>query len=144
MTVTKRQFNHLNEMGINVWQRRNLVDSLEANNLKHNNASTETHVIKHSNLKNLSLKAQPLAITSNELTQYTLFTDILQSIDMSIGEINIEKNVIDLGLFNWQFIENETINFNHSTLSTPVLTTLKNSITLKKQLWKTIQQEVLT
>jgi len=130
-------------MGINVWQRRNLVGSLEVSINKYT-TSTEPPTIEQSSPKSSTPKAQPLAITSNELTRYTLFTDILQCIDMSIGEINIEKNVIDLGLFNWQFIENEEISFSRSTLSTPVLTTLKNSITLKKQLWKTIQQEVLT
>ncbi|WP_076418294.1 DNA polymerase III subunit psi [Colwellia sp. UCD-KL20] len=124
MTITKRQFNHLNEMGIKVWQQRNSSEEQLAGN------------------PNTSQALSPF-IDPKLLTQHLLFTDILQSINVSIGEITIKNNVIDLGLFNWQFIETESITFANSTLSTPVITAFENSVKLKKELWKTLQQKVL-
>lgn len=128
MTITQRQFNHLNEIGINVWQQRNTSSSTE-------NIDTQS--------KNTSQTAL-LPIDSSLLTQHVVFTDILQSIDTSIGEVTIENNIINLGLFNWQFIETDSITFANSTLSTPVITAFENSVKLKKELWKTLQQKVLT
>lgn len=124
MAITQRQFNHLNEIGITVWQRRNTSNT----NSPSNNASSSS---------------LPLAIHYNELIKLTLFTDILQCIGISIGEVNIENNVIDLGLFNWQFSENDLITFDNNILSTPAITAFETSTKLKKDLWRTIQQKVL-
>jgi hypothetical protein len=128
MTVTKQQFNYLNEIGIKLLQQRNTSSSPEVS--LPDNTSTP--------------QVTPLPIDSNTLTQHVLFMDILQSIDISIGEVAIDNNVINLGLFNWQFIETESITFTDSTLSTPVITAFENNTSLKINLWKTIQQEVLT
>lgn len=128
MTITERQFNHLNEIGINVWLQRNTSSSTEDIDIQSKNTS-QTAI---------------LPIDSNLLTQHIVFTDVLQSIDTSIGEVTIENNIINLGLFNWQFIETDSIIFANSTLSTPVITTIENSVKLKKELWKTLQQKVLT
>ncbi|XPF94031.1 DNA polymerase III subunit psi [Colwellia sp. RE-S-Sl-9] len=124
MTITKRQFNHLNEMGIKVWQQRTSSEEQLADNTNNSQATSQL-------------------IDPKSLTEHLLFTDILQSINVSIGEITIKNNMIDLGLFNWQFIETDAITFANSTLSTPVITAFENSVKLKKELWKIIQQKVL-
>jgi len=125
MTITQRQFNHLNEMGVMVWQRKAPV-SVEAN--KQNDTTIQNRV----------------PIDNNVLTQYNLLTDIFQCLALSVGEVTIEENMINLGLFNWQFIDTETITFSQNTLTTPALDTLINNSAFKKALWATIQQEVLT
>lgn len=127
MTITKRQFNYLNEMGINVWQQRNTLNALETSDAE----NTKT------------LQPTLLPIDASSLTQHVMFTDILQCLGLSLGEVTIENNVINLGLFNWQFIENDTVSFTNNTLSTPELNTFITRKTLKKDLWLTIQQEVL-
>lgn len=126
MTITKRQFNHLSEMGINVWQQRSASNTLKAD-------ETES-----------TLQAAIISIDENSLTQQTLFTDILQCLDLSLGEVTFENNLINLGLFNWQFIETDTISFTHNTLSTPAINAFITNNSLKKELWVTIQKEVLT
>jgi len=128
MTITKRQFNHLNAMGINVWQQRNTLNTLETSEANDQDP----------------LQITSLSIDSNALTQHLIFTDILQCLGLSLGEVTIEKKVINLGLFNWQFIETENISFANNTLSTPELNAFITRKTLKKDLWITIQQEVLT
>lgn len=123
MTITKRQFSHLSEMGIDVWQQRNTSKPPETSET--DNIST-------------------LPIDPNTLTQHVMFTDILQCLGLSIGEIIIENNIMNLGLFNWQFTKTNTISFAHNTLSTPDINTFITRKNLKKYLWITIQQEILT
>ena len=131
MAITQRQFNHLKEMGVNVWQQRNSEHTIE------NSAETLT-----------SKNTEPSVSTSiafdlNQLTQQQLFADVLQCIDISIGEVTTENNIMNLGLFNWQFKETDTITFSKSILTTPLLTAFENSTQLKKDLWQIIQQKVL-
>lgn len=127
MTITKRQFNHLSKMGIDVWQQRNTPESPETSETDNTN----------------TLQAIALPIDSNTLTQHIMFTDILQCLELSIGEIIIENNIINLGLFNWQFTNTDIISFAHNTLSTPDINTFITRKNLKKDLWITIQQEIL-
>jgi len=125
MTITQRQFNHLNEMGVMVWQRKAPV-------------SVETNKQSKTTIQNR------VPIDNNVLTQYNLLTDIFQCLALPVGEVTIEENMINLGLFNWQFIDTETITFSQNILTTPALDTLINNSAFKKALWATIQQEVLT
>jgi DNA polymerase III psi subunit len=134
MTITQRQFNYLNEMGIKVWRQRNTENTPEVITSSNNHVNS-TH--------KSNTPITPILIDSNRLFQHTLFTDILQSIDISIGEVVIDNNQINLGLFNWQFIETDTISFSKNILTTPVIATFEEKPELKKDLWKVIQQEVL-
>ncbi|WP_426369915.1 DNA polymerase III subunit psi [Pseudocolwellia sp. HL-MZ7] len=127
MAITQRQFNHLNEMGINVWQQRDTDNSAVALESKNTNIPVSTS----------------LAFDLDQLSQQQLFSDILLCIDISIGEVTTENNIMNLGLFNWQFKETDTITFSKSILTTPLLTAFENSTQLKKDLWQIIQQKVL-
>ena len=131
MAITQRQFNHLKEMGVNVWQQRNSEHTIEN--------SAETLTSKNTNTP----VSSSLAFDLNQLSQQQLFADVLQCIDISIGEITTENNIMNLGLFNWQFKETDTITFSKSVLTTPLLTAFENSTQLKKDLWQIIQQKVL-
>ncbi|WP_426358132.1 DNA polymerase III subunit psi [Pseudocolwellia sp. HL-MZ19] len=127
MAITQRQFNHLNEMGINVWQQRDTDNSAVALESKNANIPVSTS----------------LAFDLDQLSQQQLFSDILLCIDISIGEVTTANNIMNLGLFNWQFKETDTITFSKSILTTPLLTAFENSTQLKKDLWQIIQQKVL-
>ena len=85
--------------------------------------------------------------TLSELTKQALFTDILQSVDISIGEVNHKSDHLDLGIFNWFFItpsENEqVIHCKNSNLYSPSLKVISQSPLLKKQLWQVINQNLL-
>jgi len=131
MAITQRQFNHLKEMGVNVWQQRNSEHTIEN--------SAETLTSKNTNTP----VSTSIAFDLNQLSQQQLFADVLQCIDISIGEITTENNIMNLGLFNWQFKETDTITFSKSVLTTPLLTAFENSTQLKKDLWQIIQQKVL-
>ena len=131
MAITQRQFNHLKEMGVNVWQQRNSEHTIEN--------SAETLTSKNTNTP----VSTSIAFDLNQLTQQQLFADVLQCIDISIGEITTENNIMNLGLFNWQFKETDSITFSKSVLTTPMLTAFESNSQLKKDLWQIIQQKVL-
>ncbi|WP_441002879.1 DNA polymerase III subunit psi [Pseudocolwellia agarivorans] len=131
MAITQRQFNHLKEMGVNVWQQRNSEHTIEHSAENPETKNTEPSV------------STSLAFDLNQLTQQQLFVDVLQCIDISIGEITSENNIMNLGLFNWQFKETDSITFSKSVLTTPMLTAFESNSQLKKDLWQIIQQKVL-
>jgi len=124
-------------MGIKVWQQRGTENSSAVI------VSSDTNPIDENNTQTNHSQVAPIAIDSTLLSQSTLFTDILQCIDISIGEVVIDNNQINLGLLNWRFIETDSITFSKNTLTTPVITAFENSTKLKKALWQIIQQEVL-
>jgi DNA polymerase III psi subunit len=127
MTVTKRQYSHLSEMGINVWQQRNT----EPTNSADENAS---------NLPNSQfLRIDPTLVTDN-----LFFQDVLHSINCSVGDATVENNTINLGLINWRFIESNNIDFSHNVLITPPLQSLSNNTALKRELWQILNTKVLS
>jgi len=126
MTVTQKQYSQLSEMGINVWQSRASLNNSTAD-------STETSSI-----------VKPLTINAKEIVTQSLFLDVLHSIDCEIGDIEIKNDTVDLGLINWQFSDNSTINFDHNILTTPPLNLLALSTQLKRDLWQTLTEKVLS
>lgn len=119
MSITKRQFTQLQDMGIELWQ---LKDSSEDNN-----KTTATY----------------LDIELSSLIETRLFNDILSSLGLSIGEVTCDNHSLSLGLFTWQFSEQTEISFTQQHLITPTFDTLKNSPKLKKALWHTLQEHSL-
>ena len=133
MSINQRQFDKLTEMGISLWHSKNSALS------EHTNA---TNTIKDQQVYDLQNNT-----TLSELTKQALFTDILQSVDISIGEVNHKIDHLDLGIFNWFFItpsENEqVIHCKNSNLYSPSLKVISQSPLLKKQLWQVINQNLL-
>ncbi|MBL4941760.1 MAG: hypothetical protein JKY81_08865 [Colwellia sp.] len=149
MAVTSRQFEQLIEMGINLWQSR---AQLKSDTAEQNDFIPQSQ----QNLENLIKK--------------TLFSDILLSLNLTIGEVKAQSSHLDVGLFNWYFIKevhNEALNnalitdnTQHSSQSsspmntakihcvdnklvTPSINTIAQSATLKRQLWQIITTELL-
>ena len=127
MSINQRQFEQLTEMGISLWKSKLPIDS---------NGSVKDQ------------KSDFLTVDLNDIGQKQLFKDIIQCLNISIGEISYQKDHLDLGLFNWYFtsnIEDETIavRYLNNNLTTPNITTISHSTELKKQLWHIIKNDLL-
>ncbi|NQY33557.1 MAG: DNA polymerase III subunit psi [Alteromonadaceae bacterium] len=125
MTVSKRQFTQLKEMGIKVWTRRSSKSTPKSDE---NSLQSEK-------------QQQYMPINFDALCSLPLFSDIISSIGLSPSEIKCQNNILDLGLMNWKFSETLNIELINNTLITPELSELAKSPSLKKQLWQTIQRQ---
>jgi len=119
MTITKRQFSHLQAMGIELWQLKNTADD------------------------NKTTTVAEFEIALPALIETRLFLDILHSLGLSIGEVICQNNSLSLGLFTWQFSEQADISFTHQHLVTPSIDVLQDSPKLKQTLWQTLQEHSL-
>lgn len=133
MSINQRQFNQLTEMGISLWQCK--VPAFEQS------SSTPSNTDQQKN---------DLTFTKDDLTSISstvIFSDILLCLGLSIGEVRVKNNYLDLGLFNWYFNlaspEPSSIQYNNSTLVSPSITQISQSPTLKKQLWQIITNNIL-
>ncbi len=124
MSINQYQYEQLTEMEISLWQARIPL--------------------------NLNKKKQHdyLSVNLSDLSSNQLFNDVLQSIGISLGEITPQKKHLNLGLFNWYFcVTNQgdlfDINYLNNRLITPDLTSISHSTKLKRQLWKTITNNLL-
>lgn len=133
MSINHDQFDKLSEMGISLWQRR----------IEQTVSNTEP-----------SIPQDFLNIDLDSLLTQQLFTDIIQSTGLSIGEVGLQGDHLDLGLFNWFFIAdinsddlnsdkqssdgtNEPlIRWSEQQLFTPAISEIAKSPALKKQLWQ--------
>ncbi len=118
MTVTKRQFTLLDEMGIAQWQRRE--------------RGTENHT-----------ENKEASLDFEKITAHPLFDDIIRSIGLSRGEIDVHAHYLGMGLINWQFSQGEAIDYQENRLTTPSLDTIALSPSLKRQLWQTFVAQKL-
>lgn len=118
MTITKRQFTHLQAMGIELWQLKNTTNEI----------STSDY----------------LDIDFSALIKTNIFTDIIQCLGLSIGEVSYENKTLSLGLLTWQFSEQAEISLSKQHLVTPLITVLQNSELLKKLLWQKLQEHSTT
>lgn len=130
MTVTTRQLNHLKEMGISLWQRKDLENSTVI--------SKENNDVKDL-IKNITSEVSADVITSQQI-----FQDILRALSIQSDDVSWQKTHLELGGFNWQFIENTTVKYEESMLKTPSIEKISQSNTLKKQLWQIILQNNLS
>jgi DNA polymerase III psi subunit len=154
MSINKRQFELLQAMGITVWQRRELsshnllsanATETAQNNFKSSDSSTAvtSPALSKSSPDTTKLIVQTaqigcIAVDLQSLLKQPLFKDIIRCLGANSADLSISHNKIDLGIINWQFTLNESIEFKHNCLSTPDLTTLANSPELKKSLWQSI------
>ncbi|MFT5637035.1 MAG: DNA polymerase III psi subunit [Cognaticolwellia sp.] len=154
MSINKRQFELLQAMGITVWQRRELSShnllSSDATDTAQNNATNSdsstavtSPALSQSSpdaIKQIVQIAQrdSIAVDLKSLLNQPLFKDIIRCLGVNSADLSISHNKIDLGIINWQFTPNESIEFKHNCLSTPDLIRLANSPELKKSLWQSI------
>jgi hypothetical protein len=115
--INARQFEQLKEMGIPLYQKR-----------VHNSHGTSS--------------SGSITLDFSDIENDAFFQDVLMCMSLSLGEITIKTSSIDLGLFNWCFHEQDTIEFKEHTLVTPPLVKLKESPSLKKSLWHTIYKNL--
>lgn len=125
MTVTQKQYSQLAEMGINVWKSRAEPKNSDV-------------------INELSENSCVIEITAESLVSQRIFLDVLRSVNCEIGDINVTHNTIDLGLINWQFSSVQSISFEHNVLTTPELSQISASLELKRSLWNTLNQKVLS
>jgi len=118
MTITKRQFTQLQAMGIELWQLKN----------------TKTEIAT----------SVYLDIDFSTVIKTTIFTDIINSLGLSIGEVSYENKTLSLGLLTWQFSEQAEISLTKSHLITPEIIVLINSPSLKRSLWQKLQEHSIT
>jgi len=124
MSINQRQFNQLNEMGISLWTSR------------------------AQNGQNDLDKQSYISIDLAELSEHQLFKDILQSAGVTIGEVIKQNQHLNLGLFDWYFIDSSeakdyTISYKNNKLITPSISLIASSPKFKKQLWNEIESHIL-
>lgn len=133
MPVSQRQFDQLSEMGISLWQHK-AQRSLN-NSQSHNTAKPIARFI---NIDNAYL---------SDLAEKNIFTDTLLACNISIGEVTIKSDHLDLGLFNWYFTIDEkdaqSIRCQHNKLFSPNILLISQSTKLKKLLWQTISNHLI-
>ena len=112
MPVSEQQFEYLTEMGITLWQRRQVATQEMFNTLP---------------------------IDNQQLLQSQVFIDILNSMGLSIADVEITSDAIKLPKFHWRFEESEQAKFENNTLFSASIDKLTPSAELKKQLWSCIK-----
>jgi DNA polymerase III psi subunit len=116
MTITKRQFTQLQAMGIDLWQLKDTENKIKS----------DTSYL--------------LEIELSLVIKTTIFTDILNCLGLSVGEVTYDDKTLSLGLLSWQFSKKAEISFEKNHLITPEIAVLKNSVTLKQALWQKLQE----
>jgi len=133
MAVSEKQFTLLNEMGIQLWQRRSLTRSTPTVSV--NSSEKVTLASKETSANN------DVILNFQKISQSPLFIDIITSLSVSIDKVTCVDNVLNLGLINWQFNNksHSAIHFENELLITPSLDLIAQSSKLKRQLWQQIQ-----
>ncbi len=117
--INERQFNQLSEMGITLYQERQKANQQEQS--AHEYSSVDL----------------------GDIQQDAFFSDVLISLSLSFGDMVINDSSINLGLFDWRFHAQPTIEYHDHILVTPPLTELKKSVSLKRELWQAICKNLL-
>lgn len=118
MALTAKQFNYLNEMGISLWQQK-----------------TSQNEAKKAKL----VQSRQLTIDLVTLKNSQLFQDVLTYFQLSEGEFKVSDNRIQFDFFDWCFSLQNTVSYANHQLITPEVTSIAQSVTLKKQLWQQLQ-----
>lgn len=133
MSINQRQYEQLTEVGICLWQHKAVAF---VHNSSNEYSATQT--------KSTS-KLPPEYLTT--LAKQTIFTDMLQILALSIGEITLKSDHLDFGLFNWYFNSSEqiapAIHCIDNNLVSPSIELISQSPALKKQLWQIIINNLL-
>ncbi|WP_284206677.1 DNA polymerase III subunit psi [Thalassotalea eurytherma] len=116
MTISQRQYDILNEIGIDLWQAK---------------TSTKQKHVSYAEISKIDYE---------QLVQTQLFQDILMAMNIDTDQHQLVSGHIDLGLINWQFSQENTCYYQDQLLVTPSLDDIKQSSQLKRQLWQTINE----
>ena len=138
MSINQRQYQQLTEMGISLWQHKPIAFQDASSTQLLSNQPDSAHEINY-----LKQDVESLAV----LTKQTFFTDLLLTLELSIGEITAHKDHLNLGLFNWFFYADQkkasSIDCADNKLTSPSIEMIRKSPALKKQLWQTITTNLL-
>jgi DNA polymerase III psi subunit len=133
MSINQRQYQQLTEMGISLWQHKPIAFQ--------DISSTQSN--SKNNIRYLSQDAESLS----KLTQQLFFTDLLLTLELSIGEVSARNDHLNLGLFNWFFYSDQSnkksIHYIDNKLISPSIEIIRKCPILKKQLWQTIKTNLL-
>lgn len=121
MPLNQKQHHYLDAMGINLWQQKKQA---ETGNL---NIPVSSQKIEYMDIEHLS--------------QSQFFKDIIRAMDISLGDISVEKNVLNLGWLNWEINQEGGISFTKNTLRTPEISKILQSKTMKSVLWTLLSQQ---
>jgi DNA polymerase III psi subunit len=135
MTISNRQFTLLNAMNIPLWAyKKNAIEQAKENSQLVESSKNQIS-IESPNKQSMPSLA--------DLTQNKLFIDILLSMKLTITDVSVEADHLNLGKFTWQLVEHEQVSFQQSILHTPSLKALAQSLSLKKQLWQIIKNHII-
>jgi len=146
MSITPRQFDQLSEMGISLWQSRALQNSQK--NIHKNVEKRSPDNYQKQNKKSFT-----------HLCKQKIFSDILLCLSITIAEVSVQSDHLNMGLFKWYFIDEEAkqstdkirtseittlIHCTDNKLISPSIDVVAQSASLKKQLWYTIAKHLLS
>ena len=101
MSISKRQFDLLQAMGITVWQRRDLshlnLSQADISNKtladKSTTEATPSAPQQSSNVKSISYDLE-------SLFKLSLFNDVIRCLGVSHADLTVKQNQLDLGIIN--------------------------------------------
>ncbi|MDN3653859.1 DNA polymerase III subunit psi [Thalassotalea ponticola] len=143
MTLTRKQFTHLQHMGITVWQRRADVFS-DANNAESLTSvdSTAPNTSALANDISADTKQQPQTVPPKanrieavRVDDYPMFNDVLLALSVNPDQVTQSDDIITLPNLTWRFDQQADISYRDGVLTTPNLAALQASPALKRQLW---------
>lgn len=137
MAVSSKQFVYLNEMGIQLWQRKS-IPTIDESHSSHASTSTETQELQNSPELKDETKSDVINVSLSALAQTQCFQDILTFLGCSSADFSEHHDHFDCGLFNWQFSSSNDINFQNNRLRTPNIEKISANIEIKKSLFSTI------
>ncbi|GLX79690.1 hypothetical protein tinsulaeT_30300 [Thalassotalea insulae] len=123
MVLTRKQFAYLNEMGISLWQRKNIAETKQV---------TEPTALNNTAVVSLA-----------ELSNHRVFRDVLLAIGSELSDIEQQGERLILGDISWRFSDDQQLSFNNGELTTPKLDDLSTNADAKQALWQLIVQHQL-
>lgn len=118
MALSHTQFEYLTEMGIGLWASKSVVSQ----------TNEETPYLE---------------IDQETLSTSKCFNDILTALGTGIDDASFSATGIDLGAYNWHFHDHDDIEYADTTLTTPPIEKISQSLEIKRKLWQVICQHQL-
>lgn len=148
MVESEKHFTYLSEMGIALWQRRNVSVVTSNSSLqpekdkKIEQGALNQHVSTEAQAKE---KISSIAITLDELAANRLYNDVLLWLNVDQHQVKQHnESTILLGKFKWQFVVQDKVSFQDHLMRTPSLLALRQSAALKQQMFQLIQTQLLS
>ncbi|WP_286235095.1 DNA polymerase III subunit psi [Thalassotalea sediminis] len=121
MTINKKQFVYLQEMGIPLWQRK----------------SNKQPALSEEAIQQPDTTDEDLVINIEDVINQRLFLDTILALNLQPADFTqVSPNKLQCDDFIWQFNNNEHLEYTHNVLSTPVLSAFIDNPKLKKRLYQ--------